>query len=61
MCEITNTYTSRELAAKLLEKYNILIKDLNGKKGIGDKQFVRFAIMSKQENDILLMALKELE
>jgi len=61
MCEITNTYTSRELVAKLLEKYNILIKDLNGKKGIGDKQFVRFAIMSKQENDILLMALKELE
>lgn len=61
MCEITNTYTSRDLATKLLESYNILIKDLNGKKGIGEKQFIRFAIMSKQENDTLLSALKELD
>lgn len=61
MCEVTGTYTSRELAAKLLEKYNILIKDLHGKEGIGERQYVRFAIMSKCQNDILLSALKELE
>ena len=59
MCEILKKYTSTELTEKLLFEKDIFIKDLKGKLGIGNKNFVRIAIRNKEDNDRLLNALKE--
>lgn len=60
MCELTETYSARELTEKLLLNYNILIKDLTGKiKGTG--QYVRIAVRSEEDNSKLIRALRELE
>ena len=56
MCELLGEKTSEKLAGELL-KNNILIKDLTEKIGNG-KQYIRIAIRTKEENDILLQALK---
>ena len=55
MCELTGKMTSRELAEELLDKYNILIKDLsNKKKWIMSKCFVVFThIKTKGKRNIL--------
>lgn len=63
MCEIFN-FSSKELTDILLEKYNILIKDLSAKfSDFGAKrQFVRIAIKNTSDNDKLINAIKcELE
>ena len=59
LCEVTENYTSYELAVKLL-KYNVLIKDCSSKKGFEGKSFIRVAVRSREENDLLLNILKSL-
>lgn len=59
MCQ-TIGITARGLANILLEKYDILIKDLSTKTGFGGRQYVRIAVKSKEENDFLLEALKKI-
>lgn len=61
MCEVTNYFTARELAEILLDKYQILIKDLSHKKGFEGKEYIRLAVRGEQDNDRLIKALKELE
>ena len=61
MCEIMNSYTSRELTNILLNKYSILIKDLSSKKGFGGKQYIRIAIRNTEDNKALIDALKDCE
>ena len=58
LCEVLGDYTSSRLAEILLDKYNILIKDLSTKKGFKG-QFIRVAIKTPDENDMLVRALKE--
>lgn len=64
MCEIFN-FSSKELTDILLEKHNILIKDLSAKfknSFNGKRQFVRIAIKNTSDNDKLINAIKcELE
>lgn len=60
MCESTGNVTSTELAETLLDKYNILIKDLSQKKGFNGKSYVRLAVKTPQENELLVSALKEI-
>ena len=48
------------LAEKLLDGYNILIKDLSSKKGFEKGQFIRLAVRNCQDNDRLIFALKEI-
>jgi histidinol-phosphate/aromatic aminotransferase/cobyric acid decarboxylase-like protein len=48
-----------ELTERLLEKHEILIKDLTGKIGIPDDSFIRVAIRNKDDNDKLAICLKE--
>ncbi|MBK5254688.1 MAG: aminotransferase class I/II-fold pyridoxal phosphate-dependent enzyme [Vicinamibacteria bacterium] len=45
---------------RLLEGFEILIKDLTGKAGLGGGRFVRIAVRTEQENDRLLVALETL-
>lgn len=58
LCEITADISSRKLAEVLLEE-NILIKDLSNKKGFEGKNYVRLAVRTKKDNEILLEALRK--
>ena len=58
MCEITDRYTSKELACYLLEK-SIFVKDLSTKIGNG-RQYLRLAVRREEENDHLVRCLAEL-
>ena len=57
MVEIIDKYTAHDLTNILLDKYNILIKDLSKKVGV---RFVRIAIRNNDDNDRLIKALREL-
>lgn len=58
MCEITNGYTGRELACRLLET-DIFVKDLTPKIGNG-RQYLRIAVRRREENEYLVCCLKKL-
>lgn len=57
MCKILNGQKSEKLAGRLL-KENILIKDLS-KKICDGNQYIRIAIRTKEENDLLIEKLKK--
>lgn len=59
-CEVTSKYTSAELALKLLDGYNIMIKDCNSKTGLAGKNYIRISVRDTHDNDALIHALKEL-
>ena len=51
---------SRELTERLLNSYDILIKDCCTKKGIEGKSYMRIAIRSSADNDRLVKALEDI-
>ncbi len=59
LCFIKKGPTSRELADILLNKYNILIKDLSTKTGFDGGNYIRLAVKTDEENEVLVEALKE--
>ena len=58
LCKLEGKISSDVLAVELLEKANIYIKDLTGKKCFDKPEFIRLAIRSKEENDLLVKTLK---
>ena len=60
MCKVDGKLSSKELAARLLKEYNILIKDLSDKKGFSKKSFIRVAVKNVEENQYFLNSLKEI-
>ena len=60
LCEITDRFTASELTEKLLNRFNILIKDCNKKTGLQGKNFIRIAIRNSNDNKALIWALKEI-
>ena len=60
LCEVTNRFTSSELAILLIKRENILIKDCSYKKAFEDKNYVRIAVRDTRDNNRLLKALKDL-
>ena len=60
LCEVTDRYTSHDLAEQLLARFNILIKDCDTKNGLKGKNMVRIAVKSVSDNNILMEALKQL-
>lgn len=60
MAEITNGLPSREVAKRLLCENRILIKDLTQKVKAENKQFIRIAIRTEDENRRLAQALSAL-
>ena len=48
-----------EFAEYLLDNNKILIKVLNGKNGFDNKEYIRIAIKSKEENDYLTSCIRE--
>lgn len=59
MLELLNGLSSKTLTKVLLNKHNILIKDLSSKINSSLGQFVRIAIRSSVDNNRLLNALKQ--
>jgi histidinol-phosphate/aromatic aminotransferase/cobyric acid decarboxylase-like protein len=58
LCQLTGTVTSSELAEQMLDRYNILIKDLSSKKGFNGKQFIRLAVRDEIDNTKLTTAMQ---
>ncbi len=57
LCEVTDRFTSRELAVRLLREYNILIKDCTQKcRG----NYVRLAVKDEKDNNRITNALNTL-
>lgn len=59
LCEVLDM-GARELTERLLNSYDILIKDCSTKKGIEGKSYVRIAIRSSADNDRLVKALEDI-
>lgn len=60
MCKLIK-YNSKELTEYLLNNHNILIKNLKDKEGFKNKNYIRIAIKSKEDNYELLDGLKDFE
>lgn len=61
LVEIKDKMTAKELQIKLLDGFDILIKDLTPKmKNTNGKQYVRIAIRNKEDNDKLIQALNQI-
>ncbi len=60
MAEIVEGLAAAELTRILIEKYNILIKNLSDKMDRENCQYIRLAIKSPDENDILVEALNKI-
>ena len=58
MLEITGEKTSQYITKKLIQKYNLFVKDISEK--VGDRNYLRVAVRDTRDNDILLKALREL-
>lgn len=59
MCELSDELDSKQISLMLLKDYNILIKNLSGKKGFKGNKFIRLAVKDADNNKILLSAIKE--
>lgn len=57
LCEVKAPYTAQGLTALLLDRFNILIKNAAGKKGIDGREYIRIAIRDRQDNHTLVQAL----
>ena len=60
LCEITSKYSSKELTEKLLNRFNILIKDCGTKKAFSKGNYIRIAVRNTADNNLLINALKTL-
>ncbi len=60
LCEVTDRFTSSELAMILLDKYNLLIKDCGTKSAFLGKNYIRLAIRDREDNSYLVSKLKEI-
>ena len=60
LCEVTDRFTARELAVRLLDEHNILIKDCSTKAAFGGRNYIRLAVRDCRDNDLLVKALANL-
>ena len=62
MCELVGgKFSSHELAAQLLSKFNILIKDCSGKSAFEGGEYIRIAVRDRKDNHYLVESLKALK
>ena len=60
LCELmTNKFSSKELAVRLLADHDILIKDCSGKSAFSRGSYIRLAVRDRKDNHKLTEALKE--
>lgn len=61
ICRLDGKVLAKELALYLLEKHNIFIKDLTGKKCFDSRRYIRLAVRDETDNNALISALKGIE
>lgn len=59
LCELLNGNRATDLARTMLDRYNILIKELSTKKGFNG-EYIRVAVKRPEENSIIVKALTEI-
>lgn len=59
MCELTGGWKAHDVCVALLDRYGILIKELNGKPGI-QGEFIRIAVRDDADNRYLVEAMRQL-
>lgn len=59
MCRLDGNITASKLTQILMQRYNLFIKDLTGKKCFENGKYIRLAVRDKNDNDALLSALKD--
>jgi len=60
LCKLSGDNYSDKLAVELLEKSNIYIKDLTGKKCFDEPRYIRLAIRDENDNNVLIECLKQI-
>ena len=60
MCEIIDGCSASQIAELLLNRYNILVKDLSHKPGMEGREFIRIAVRTEADNERLADALKHI-
>ena len=60
LCSLNNNLKASDLTKKLLSNYQIYIKDLTGKSGFENKEYIRIAVRNKDDNNIIVSALRKL-
>lgn len=53
LCEVLAPHTARQLTQDLLIRHNIFIKDLSGKRGFDGGEYIRIAVRTRQDNDMI--------
>ena len=61
LCEVLPPMNANRLVLTMLKRYNILIRDCSGKKGLDGGQYIRIAVRSHENNGQLVKAFKELD
>lgn len=59
MCEVLGGLTAKELTERLLDEFDLLIKNLSSKNGF-QGEYIRVAVKRPEENEKLVNALKEI-
>jgi len=60
LCSLNNNLKASDLTKKLLSNYQIYIKDLTGKSGFENKEYIRIAVRNKDDNNIIVSALRKI-
>ena len=60
LIEVVDRFSATALTEKLLEKYEIYIKDLTGKIGFEGKEYIRVAVRDFEDNEFLIEKLQKI-
>ena len=60
LLHVTGSFTAKELTEILLDKHELYIKDLTGKIGFEDRECIRIAVKSFEDNEFMIDSLTEL-
>jgi histidinol-phosphate/aromatic aminotransferase/cobyric acid decarboxylase-like protein len=60
LCEVRDGCSAQQIAELLLNRYNILVKDLSHKPGMEGRECIRIAVRTKEDNRRLCDALKHI-
>lgn len=60
LCEIKDGCSASQISELLLNRYNILVKDLSQKPGMEGREFIRIAVRNREDNARLADALKHI-
>lgn len=58
LCELDEKTQALDLTVYLLDECQIFIKDLTGKEGFDSERYIRLAVRNKEDNELLIKALK---